>query len=51
MLLNLTFTLNSTKEEIKTKLYDKRHDLSFPMNFLFISNSSIPAAPAYEVYI
>ena len=35
----------------KTKLYDKRDDLLFPMvNFPFIS-SNIPASPAYGVYI
>ena len=34
---------------LKTKLYDKRDDFSFPiMNF---PSSNIPAAPAYGVYI
>ena len=32
---------------LKTKLYDKRYDFSFPiMNFLFL-RSNIPAAPVY----
>ena len=36
---------------LKTKLYDKREDFSFPIvNFPFLS-SNIPAAPAYGVYI
>jgi len=36
---------------IKTKLYDKRDDFTFPIvNFPFIS-SNIPASPVYEVYI
>ena len=36
---------------LKTKLYDKRDDFSFPIvNFQFLS-SNIPAAPAYGVYI
>ena len=36
---------------LKTKLYDKRDDFSFPIvNFPFLS-SNIPAAPAYVVYI
>ena len=36
---------------LKTKLYDKRDDLSFPIaNFPFLS-SKIPAAPEYGVYI
>jgi hypothetical protein len=36
---------------LKTKLYDKRDDFTFPIiNFPFIS-SNIPAAPAYGVYI
>ena len=36
---------------LKTKLYDKRDDFSFPIvNFPFLS-SNIPAAPAYGVYI
>ena len=37
--------------KLKTKLYDKRDDFTFPIvNFLFIS-SNIPASPAYGVYI
>ena len=36
---------------LKTKLYDKRDDFSFPnVNFSFLC-SNIPAAPAYGVYI
>jgi len=36
---------------LKTKLYDKRDDLTFQMvNFPFIS-SNISASPAYGVYI
>ena len=36
---------------LKTKLYDKRDNFSFPIvNFPFLS-SNIPAAPAYGVYI
>ena len=36
---------------LKTKLYDKRDDSSFPIvNFPFLS-SNMPAAPAYGVYI
>ena len=36
---------------LRTKLYDKRYNLSFPIvNFPFIC-SNIPAAPAYGVYI
>ena len=36
---------------LRTKLYDKRDDLNFPIvNFPFIC-SNLPAAPAYEVYI
>jgi hypothetical protein len=36
---------------LRTTLYDKRDDFNFPIvNFLFIC-SSIPAAPAYGVYI
>jgi hypothetical protein len=36
---------------LRTKPYDKRDDLNFPIvNFPFISNN-IPAAPAYGVYI
>ena len=36
---------------LKTKLYEKRDDFSFPIvNFPFLS-SNIPAAPAYRVYI
>ena len=37
--------------QLKTKLYDKRDDFSFPIvNFPFLS-SNIPAAPAYGVHI
>ena len=36
---------------LKTRLYDKRDDFTFPIvNFPFIS-SNIPASPAYGVYI
>ena len=36
---------------LKTKLYDKRDDFTFPtVNFPFIS-SNIPTSPAYGVYI
>ena len=36
---------------LKIKLYDKRHDFTFPIaNFHFIS-SNIPALPAYGGYI
>ena len=36
---------------LRTKLYDKRDDLNFPiLNFPFVC-SNIPAAPAYGVYI
>ena len=36
---------------LKTKLYNKRDDFSFPIvNFPFLC-SNIPAAPAYGVYI
>jgi len=36
---------------LKTKLYDKRYDFTFPIvNFPFIRNN-IPASPAYRVYI
>jgi hypothetical protein len=36
---------------LKTKLYDKRDDFTFPIrNFPFIS-SNIPASPAYGAYI
>ena len=39
------------ESRLKTKLYDKRHDFSFPIvNFPFLS-SNIPAAPAYGVHI
>ena len=41
---------NDNEGRLKTKLYDKRDDFSFPIvNFPFLS-SNIPAAPAY-VYI
>ena len=37
--------------QLRTKLYDKRDDINFPiLNFPFIC-SNIPAAPAYGVYI
>jgi hypothetical protein len=37
--------------QLKTKLFDKRDDFNFPIvNFPFIC-STIPAAPAYGVYI
>jgi hypothetical protein len=40
-----------SKGRLRTKLYDRRDDLNFPIvNFLFIC-SNIPAAPAYGVYI
>jgi len=40
-----------TEGWLKTKLYDKRDDLNFPIvNFPFIC-SNIPAAPGYGVYI
>jgi hypothetical protein len=49
---NLDLHLEIDSEgRLKTKLYDKRDDLNFPiMNFPFIC-SNIPAAPAYGVYI
>jgi hypothetical protein len=47
------FTLHleiDSEGRLRTKLYDKRDDLNFPiMNFPFI-RSNIPAAPAYGVY-
>jgi hypothetical protein len=47
LLLNLTFTLKSTTEEDKKKLYD----FTFPrVNYHFI-NSNIPASPVYGVKI
>jgi hypothetical protein len=47
LLLNLTFTLKSTTEEDKKKLYD----FTFPrVNCPFIS-SNIPASPVYGVHI
>jgi hypothetical protein len=37
--------------KLKTELYEKRDDFTFPIvNFLFIS-SNIPGSPAYVVYI
>ena len=33
-----------------TRLYDKRDDFNFPINFPFLS-SNIPSAPAYGVYV
>ena len=49
---NLDLHLEIDSEgRLRTKLYDKRDDLNFPiMNFPFI-RSNIPAAPAYGVYI
>ena len=49
---SLTVTLKwTTEEDIKTKLYEKRDDLTLPIvNFPFIS-SNTPASPAYGVYI
>ena len=42
---------NSTKGWLRTKLWDNRDDIHFPIvNFPFIC-SNIPAAPAYGVYI
>ena len=41
----------STKGWLRTKLWDNRDDIHFPIvNFPFIC-SNIPAAPAYGVYI
>ena len=38
-------------ERLKTKLYDKRDDFTFPIiNFTFIS-INIPESPVYGVYI
>ena len=37
-------------DRLRTKLYDKRDDFNFPLNFSFIC-SNIPAAPVYEVYV
>ena len=43
--------LMSLLSDWRTKLYDKRDDLNFPIvNFPYIC-SNIPAAPAYGVYI
>ena len=40
-----------TDGRLKTKIYDKRDDFSFPIvNFPFLS-SNIPSAPAYGVYV
>ena len=36
---------------LKTKLYDKRDDFSFPIVIFSFLSSNIPAAPAYGVYI
>ena len=48
--LDLHLKINS-EGQLRTKLYDKRDDINFPiLNFPFIC-SNIPAAPAYGVYI
>jgi hypothetical protein len=48
--LDLNFEIDS-EGRFRTKLYDKRDYLNFPIvNFLFIC-SNIPAAPAYGVFI
>ena len=48
-LLTLTFTHNGGR--LKSKLYHKLDDFTFPIvNFLFRS-SNIPASPAYGVFI
>ena len=48
--LDLQLAIDSEKR-LRTKLYDKRDNLNFPiMNFPFIC-SNIPAAPVYGVYI
>jgi hypothetical protein len=40
-----------SERRLRTKLYDKRHDINFPIvSFQFIRNN-IPAAPVYGVYI
>ena len=42
---------SESEGRLRTKLYDKRDDFKFPIvNFPFIY-STIPAAPAYGVYI
>jgi len=42
---------NRQRKKLKTKLYDKRDDFTFPIdNFPFIC-INIPASPAYRVYI
>ena len=48
--LDLHLEMDS-ENRLRTKLYDKRDDLNFPIvNFPFIC-SNIPAAPTYGVYI
>ena len=48
--LDLNLEIDS-QGRLRTKLYDKRDDFNFPIvKFPFIC-SSIPAIPAYEVYI
>ena len=48
--LDLHLEIDSERR-LRTKLYDKRDDLNFPIvNFPYIC-SNIPAAPAYGVYI
>ena len=48
--LDLHLEIND-KGQIQSKLYDKRNDFTFPIvNFPF-TDSNIPAAPAYGVYI
>ena len=39
------------ENRLRTKLYDKRDDLNFPIVNLPFICSNIPAAPAYGVYI
>jgi hypothetical protein len=50
---NLDLHLEVDSEgRLRTKLYDKRDDLNFPIvKFPFICSNIIPAAPVYEVYI
>ena len=47
--LDLTFTRDS-ENKLSTRLYEKRDDFPFTMNFPFLS-SNIPSSPAYGVYI
>ena len=52
LLLILTLILISTTEEdLKTKLYYKHNDFTFPIVNLPFIRSNIPAAPAYGLYI